>query len=267
MKAGYLQFEPEFGSPSKNIGKIKELISSTDFDLIVIPELANSGYLFTSQDEVRELSEIIPDGEYCCVLKEISASKKSYIVSGICERDRDTYYNSAILVYPNGQIKTYRKIHLFYEEKLWFSQGNFPFTVHEIEVVGTGKVKIGMMVCYDWIYPEAARTLSLIGAQIICHPANLVMPYCQDAMVTRALENGIFTITANRIGKEKRRNKELTFTGMSEIINPRGKILHRASIDSSEVFIKEIDPTESDNKDINPMNNIISDRREEYYYK
>lgn len=267
MKIGYLQFNPEFGNPEKNLKRIKELISGFDFDLIVIPELANSGYLFTSLDEVKSLSEKIPEGEYCNALKEISISKNAFIVSGICESEGDSYYNSSVLVYPDGQIHTYRKIHLFSEEKLWFTPGNHPFTVYEISGSTFGKVKIGMMVCYDWIYPEVTRTLSLKGAQIICHPANLVMPYCQDAMVTRALENGVFTITANRTGKEVRKKKELVFTGMSEIINPRGKILHRGSVDLEEVFISEIDPSESNDKNINPMNNLVKDRREEFYYK
>jgi predicted amidohydrolase len=267
MKVGYLQFNPEFGNPKRNLKRIKELISGIDFDLIVIPELANSGYLFTSLDEVKSLSEKIPEGDYCKALREISISRKAYIVSGICERKGDLYYNSSVLISPGGQIHTYRKIHLFYEEKLWFTPGNLPFTVYEINGHAFGKVKIGMMVCYDWIYPEVTRTLSLRGAQIICHPSNLVMPYCQDAMVTRALENGVFTITANRIGKEIRKKKELVFTGMSEIVNPRGKILHRSPSDVEEVFITDIDPSESNDKNINAMNNLVKDRREEYYYK
>lgn len=267
MKVGYLQFNPEFGDPENNLKRIKELTSGIDFDLLVIPELANSGYLFSSLDEVKSLSELIPEGIFCIALKEICDSKKAYIVSGICERDGNSYYNSSILISPEGKIHTYRKIHLFYDEKLWFTPGNLPFTVYEIRGTEFGKVKIGMMVCYDWIYPEVTRTLSLKGAQIICHPANLVMAYCQDAMVTRALENGVFTITANRIGKEIRGKKELVFTGMSEIVNPRGKILHRSPVDNEEVFISEIDPSESNDKNINPMNNLVKDRREEFYYK
>src|SRR5438552_1844784 len=197
MKAGYLQFKPEFGNPEINIQKIEHLTENKYFDLLVIPELANSGYFFSEISEVEKASEEIPGGEFCTALKKICAQKNAYIVSGICERFEDKFYNSSILVHPSGEINTYRKIHLFNEEKLWFQPGDLKLEVYQIEGE-FGKVKIGMMICYDWIYPEIARTLALKGAQIICHPANLVMPYCQDAMFTRALENHVFTITANR---------------------------------------------------------------------
>ena len=267
MKAGYLQFKPEFGEPDRNIKKIENLLSDKDFDLIVVPELANSGYLFSAKDEIEKLSEAVPGGKFCSSLKKIAEAKEAFIVSGICEKDNGKFYNSSVLVEPDGKIHTYRKVQLFYEEKLWFEPGDDPPGVYEIENSRFPKVTIGMMICFDWIFPEVARTIALKGAKIICHPANLVMPYCQDAMVTRAIENGVFTITANRIGKDIKQNKELYFTGMSEIVNPKGNILHRAAKDKEEVIIIDIDPAEASDKNINPMNNLFSDRREDIYFK
>ena len=81
------------------------------------------------------------------------------------------------------------------------------------------------MICFDWVIPEAARTLALKGAQIICHPSNLVMPYCQKAMYARAVENHVFIITPNRIGKDENSGKEVSFTGGSIILNPKGDYL------------------------------------------
>jgi predicted amidohydrolase len=267
LKAGYLQFKPEFGEPEKNISKIEDFLSDKDFDLIVVPELANSGYLFSAKEELEKLSETIPDGKFCTSLKKIAKAKAGFIVSGICERDDGKFYNSSVLVEPDGKVHTYRKVQLFYEEKLWFEPGKRPLQVYQIESSRFPKITVGMMICFDWIFPEVARTLALKGAKIICHPANLVMLYCQDAMVTRALENGVFTITANRIGKDIKQNKELYFTGMSEIVNPKGKILHRGTEDKEEVFIIEINPSEASDKNINPMNNLFSDRREDIYFK
>ncbi|MEZ4690386.1 MAG: nitrilase-related carbon-nitrogen hydrolase [Ignavibacteria bacterium] len=86
-----------------------------------------------------------------------------------------------------------------------------------------------MMICFDWFFPETARTLALKGAQIICHPSNLVMAYCQTAMFTRALENRVFTITANRIGYDVRENKELFFTGESVIVSLKVNISAEAA--------------------------------------
>jgi len=76
-----------------------------------------------------------------------------------------------------------------------------------------------MMICFDWFFPESARTLALKGAQLILHPSNLVMPYCQDAMITRSIENRVFSITSNRIGREGGYN----FTGKSQIVSFDGK--------------------------------------------
>jgi len=267
MLVSYLQFQPVFGDVQKNIQRINELIKDKSFDLLVLPELSNSGYLFVSEDEVQKYSEVIPNGIFCRALKEISRYKNAYIVAGICEKASDGFYNSAVLVKPTGEVITYRKIQLFYEEKKWFKPGNKPLTVHEITGDRFGKVKIGMMVCFDWIFPEVARTLALKGAQIICHPANLVMPYCQDAMVTRALENHVFTITANRTGIEKNDGKEMIFTGLSEIVNPKGIVLNRSNDNIEECVVLEIDPDEALNKNINPHNNLFTDRREEFYFK
>ncbi|HMS32845.1 MAG TPA: nitrilase-related carbon-nitrogen hydrolase [Ignavibacteria bacterium] len=267
MKTGFLQFKPEFGNPEINTDRIKELISDAEFDLLVLPELANTGYLFTDKSELEELSEEIESSKFCDELKNICKEKNAYIVSGISERYKDKFYNSSVLVSPDGKIITYRKIHLFDREKLWFTPGDTPLQVHEIDTAENGKVKIGMMICFDWIFPETARTLALKGAQIICHPSNLVMSYCQTAMFTRALENHVFTITANRTGTEKRGDKELTFTGESVIVNTRGKYLCRGGKDTEEICIAEIDPSEALSKNISDSNDLFVDRREEFYEK
>src|SRR4030095_4602803 len=261
MRAGYLQFQPVFGEPEKNIEKILELTSGKNFDLLVMPELSNSGYLFSSKSELEKCAERVPDGFFCKAILNLSKEKNAFIVCGLAEKEGEKFYNSSILAFPNGTIKLYRKIHLFNEEKRWFEPGNKPFEMYEI----TNKVKVGMMICYDWIYPESARTLTMKGAQIICHPSNLVMPYCQDAMYARAVENRIFTITANRIGKEINGGKELFFTGQSVILNPIGIYLQRGSSDKEECIIVEIEPEMALNKKMNEYNSIFEDRREEMY--
>ena len=122
------------------------------------------------------------------------------------------------------------------------------------------------MICFDWYYPEAARTLALKGADILCHPSNLVLPHCPDAMVTRSLENRVFSITANRVGQEARGGKPpLTFIGKSEVISPKGQILHRAPIDKEELMIVDIDIKEARDKSINPYNDLLQDRRPHLY--
>ncbi len=198
--------------------------------------------------------------------EKICSERNSFIVCGICERNEDKFFNSSVLVYPDGKIFTYRKIHLFDDEKLWFTPGDKSFSVYEIGNYKFEKVKIGMMICFDWIFPETSRTLALQGAQIICHPSNLVMSYCQRAMFTRAIENRVFTITANRTGKDVNGEKVLSFTGESVIVSPYGEYLCRSGADSEEVCIVEIDSAEALDKNITPHNNLFEDRREEFYY-
>ena len=122
-----------------------------------------------------------------------------------------------------------------------------------------------MMICFDWIFPEIARCLALMGADIICHPANLVMPYCQDSMKTRSLENHIYTVTANRIGEENRGEYNFTFTGKSQITDCSGNIIFRASENKEEVYYADIKIEEARNKNINDMNNLWLDRQIMYY--
>jgi predicted amidohydrolase len=129
-----------------------------------------------------------------------------------------------------------------------------------------GKARIGIMVCFDWFFPEAARSLALAGAEIICHPANLVLPYCPDAMVTRCLENRVFAITANRTGSEMRGGKKrLIYIGRSEVVDPGGRILFRAPRNREALRILEIDPREARDKALNRYNHLLRDRRADLY--
>jgi predicted amidohydrolase len=261
MKAAFYQFSPEFGNVWANVEKMTGALSSVNADLIVLPELFNTGYQFTTKDEAEALSEEIPSGYTTQRLIEISRERSVYIAAGVAERDGDTLYNSAVLTGPEGFMGVYRKTHLFFEEKLWFSPGDTGFRVWKT-FIGN----IGLMVCFDWFFPESARTLALKGADVIAHPSNLVLPYCPEAMITRCLENRVFAVTANRIGKEERGGKEaLEFIGTSEIVSPKGKVLYRASRDGEEMGMAEIDVTEARDKDLNQYNNLFEDRRPELY--
>ncbi|MBI5286767.1 MAG: acyltransferase [Deltaproteobacteria bacterium] len=261
MKVGFLQTAPEFGRVKKNVEHMFHLLEGIDVELLVLPELFNTGYQFAMKDEVKHLSEEVPDGFTTQALIYKAKEKGLYTVAGIAERVRDRYFNSAILVGPKGFIGVYRKVHLFDMEKLWFSPGEDGFPVFDI-----GKARVGLMVCFDWLFPEVARVLALEGADIICHPSNLVLPYCPEAMITRCLENRVFAITANRIGKEERiPGKPLTFIGKSQVISPKGEILYRASEDKEEANIIEIRHEEARDKMITPENHIFRDRRKELY--
>lgn len=261
-KIGVCQFEPKLLDVSYNLKKMETLIQDIDADLIVFPELATSGYLFKSMDEVKKVSESSKDGPTAELFKRLAQEKNCSFVVGFSEKSHGKYYNSSLLINPDREVHVYRKTHLFFEEKKWFEPGDTGFQV----VKAKGGIQVGLMICFDWIFPESARTLALKGAEIICHSANLVLPWCQQAMVTRSLENRVFSITSNRTGLEKNGDSELYFTGMSQILNTKGEILTAFNKIEEGIKIVSIDPDESKNKDITDYNNILKDRREEMYY-
>jgi predicted amidohydrolase len=261
MRVAYYQFNPRFGECDANIARCVDRIRSVEADLLVLPELFATGYQFVSVSEVREMAEEGADGPVLSAMRDLAREKDLFIVGGFAEKEGSQLYNSSFLIGPQGLIDIYRKSHLFMEEKLWFTPGNTPYRVHDI-----GLAKIGMMICFDWLFPEVARILALQGADIICHPANLVLPYCPQATITRALENRVFIILANRIGHEERGDKKrLTFIGNSRIVNPWGEILVDSPSDTEEIRIIEIDPQKSRDKTLAGMNDIFRDRRKEFF--
>jgi 5-aminopentanamidase len=261
MRVGYYQNNPEFGKVVENLDRIAAALETAEADLLVLPELCASGYQFVSTDEVRGLAEPVPSGRTTKRLLDLAKHRQMVIVAGLPEQAGTAYYNSAVAVGPQGFIGCYRKTHLFFEETLFFTPGDTGFQVWDI-----GPAKIGVMICFDWYYPEAARTLALKGADIICHPSNLVLPNCPDSMPVRCLENRVFAVTCNRTGSEARHGKDrLTYIGSSEIVSPHGAILQRAPRDVEALCVVEIDPAEARNKSVTPYNDLLRDRRESLY--
>jgi len=259
MRIGFVQTAPVFGEKQLNFDAVRELLPGCKADLLVLPELFATGYTFTSVDEVKALAESA-DGETSAFARQLSVSTGAAIIAGFIERQNDCYYNASLMADASGMIATYRKIHLFNREKLWFSPGNRP-----PEVVTVNNVNIGMMICFDWIFPETCRSLALKGAQIIAHPANLVLPWAQQAMITRCIENRLFAVTANRIGREQRGEDDFTFTGQSRITGCKGEILASAADDEPCVQVVEINPSLATDKTVNSFNDLLADRRNQFY--
>lgn len=260
MKVGFVQFNPLFGKKEKNLTTVANLLKDIDAELIVLPELFNTGYTFLDKIELNNLSEITTGPTFNFVLK-LARQHECAFAYGFAEKDNDMFFNSAALVAPDGLVGIYRKSHLYFEEKKLFTPGNTGFQVFDYK-----NTKLGLLVCYDWIYPEAMRTLAIKGAQIILHCANLVMPYCPEAHKTRALENGVYIIMANRIGEEKRGERSYKFIGQSEIVAPRGEILYRAN-DEACMHVADIEPRLAIDKKMNDYNDLMKDRRDDLYFK
>ncbi|MBD3407623.1 MAG: hypothetical protein GF411_16015 [Candidatus Lokiarchaeota archaeon] len=258
VRIGIGQMQPVLLDKAENIARTNEMLeraAKSEVDVLVLPELANSGYAFQSGLEVRLVAEEVPNSEFCQILKKWSLNDRM-VIAGICEAYETSIYNSAV-VFANGELRTiYRKVNLFNQEVEWFEPGR-----KEPPVVEFNNHHYGIMICFDWAFPEIARILALKDAQVILHPANLVLPYCQNAMITRCIENHIFAVTANRIGKER----GLHFSGNSQIVSPKGEILCRLGENEVSIVYHDIDLEEADNKMITKRNHVLRDRTPELY--
>lgn len=259
MIAAAVQTRPEFGRVERNVERALELAGSVRADLYVLPELFATGYLFESRDELLSLAEAV-DGPTGRALAAFSRRSGSVVFAGHAELAGDRVHNASLL-YEKGELRcVYRKLHLFAEEGRIFDTSD-----GRPQVVETTAGRLGPMICFDWVFPEMARSLALGGAQVLAHCANLVLPYCQRAMVTRSIENGVFTVLANRVGTDERAGGRLTFTGGSEIVDNRGRVLAAASTDHEEAIVAEFDPAAADDKWITPRNHLFEDRRPDLY--
>jgi predicted amidohydrolase len=263
MRVGFYQFNPEFGEVARNLGAACAAVARAQADLLVLPELAASGYLFTSREEVERLSETLP-GPATDRLQAACAESGCRVVIGLAERAPGAggpqFFNSAVLVGPSGLEGVYRKAHLFNTEKQYFTPGD-AFPLFEVE-----GVKVGLLVCFDHMFPEAARSLALQGAEVVCHPSNLVLPeYAQLTTRVRSIENRVFWVMCNRYGSESRGGTTLRYTGVSQITAFDGKVLARTEPEGDSLTVVEIDPHRARNKVITDHNDLFADRRLDLY--
>jgi len=258
LTVAVIQTHPVFGHLEENVEVALDFIPD-GCDLAVLPELFNTGYQFKDRQEAFGMAEdLTSDGEPGLATRRLiraAAESGTTIVAGLAEKDGDRLFNSSVLFRPDGSRDIYRKVHLFMDEKSIFTPGDLGFPV--FEACGT---TIGMMICFDWIFPEAARSLSLAGAEIICHPSNLLLPWCQAAMVTRCQENMVYAMTSNRVGSENRTGTELTFSGRSQVVSPLGERLAGLDKDETGVAAATVELVEKD-KLFTPGNDLWKDRR------
>lgn len=265
MIVSLIQTSPTLGAVEANLDAAERAVGETEADLVVLPELFATGYFFESTGQARALAEPVPGGPTVQRLERWARDTGATLVAGVAESSGVHLFNSAVVVTPNGWLGTYRKTHLFYEETLHFAPGDTGFGVWTCTDKGGRSYRLGVMVCFDWLFPESARALALAGADVIAHPSNLVMPHCPAAMPYRALENGVFTATANRVGTESNGRETLTFIGQSRICSPRAHVLAEAPVDAPAVVSAEFDPREARDKAYNAYNDRFASRRPDLY--
>lgn len=259
MRLSVLQYAPRFGDVQANLDHVERMLASVRADVVVLPELFQTGYLFTSREELPRLAESL-EGPTLARVRTWAKDLDAALCVGFAEATPQGCFNSAVVFGPEGLLAHYRKIHLFDREKLWFEPGNLGFPVFEYR-----GARLGVMVCFDWRFPESARSLAFAGADVILHPSNLVLPWCPDAMITRALENNVFIATSDRWGVEERNGVRLRFIGRSQVVDPRGRRLAQLGEEEDGVISVEIDPALARNKQVTEHNHLFEDLRPDHY--
>jgi len=257
-----IQFKPIFGEIETNISIITEKIKSISADILIFPEMALSGYFFLTENEVYEIAEEF-SGKVIQDFQVLATEYNKILFIGFPERFDNKFYNSVAILFPNRELsRCYRKTHLFYKEKNCFSSGDTGFfTIYDKD----RDIRIGTMICYDWRFPEAARTLALKGADLIVCPSNLVTTLWHQVMPARAIENKVYFVVINRIGREERNGEELFFNGESAIYGYNGERLAKAGVEEEKVIYANIEPALTRKKSFNEFNDVFKDRRPDLY--
>ena len=270
LRVASIQMEPAIADKAANLAKITDRITEAAAGgarLAVLPELANTGYVFESREEALSLGEEVPGGRSSDVVTAAAASSGIQVVIGLTERDDDKLFNSSALFGPEGYVGKFRKVHLWGEENLIFEPGDLGFPIFHTPVG-----RIGTFICYDGWFPESYRTCALTGADIICIPTNWVPIPGQDpgreAMATvlcmaSAHSNSVVVVAADRVGTERGQ----PFIGQSVIVSHTGwPLAGPASAIEEQILFADVDLAAARrDRSWNPFNNPLRDRRPEAY--
>jgi N-carbamoylputrescine amidase len=268
MRVASVQMEPIIGEKRANVARSIEFIEAAadrGAELVVLPELANTGYVFCDRQEARALAEPVPGGETVLAWSAVAAQRKLCIVAGINERQGDALFNSAVVIGPQGYLGRYRKVHLWADEKKIFLPGDLGFPVFDMPFG-----RLAVAICYDGWFPETYRAAALQGADILCVPTNWVPMPAQPAdrlamanmlIMAGAHCNSIVIACADRIGVERGQ----AFEGQSLIVDRRGwPIAGPASRDREEILMAEVDLL-AGRQVLGEFNDVLGDRRPDVY--
>jgi N-carbamoylputrescine amidase len=265
-----IQMNPVFGDVAGNVARSVALIgeaAAKGAQVIVLPELANTGYVFQSRREAFALAEPVPDGPTTRAWAAAAAEHGAVVVAGITERDGDRLFNSAAVIGPEGWIGTYRKLHLWCDENLWFEPGD-----SGVPVFATPLGRIGVAICYDGWFPETFRLAALQGADLVCVPTNWVPipgqaadqpPMANILHMAAAHANSLFIACADRVGVERGQ----PFVGRSLIVSQAGwPVGGPASETEEEIVLASVALGDARRKrNWNAFNQPLRDRRTDVY--
>jgi N-carbamoylputrescine amidase len=271
MRVACAQYAVRNGDPDANLERSEIAILDAvrvGADLVVLPELANSGCDLPSRERAWDLAEEVVDSEasYGPTLRawrRVAEETGIFIVGGFLEREGGSLYNSAAVVGPDF-FGRYRKTHFWSEEKLLYEPGR------ELQIFETPLCNIGALICYDAWFPEAARTLALCGADLLCIPANAPDDWVPEGRrrggltmlnihaISHANANRLFVACANRVGDD--------YLGRSCIVDTSGGVLAFGSATKEELVSAEIDIKRARReKQLTKLSHAFGDRNSDVY--
>jgi predicted amidohydrolase len=260
------QLAPVFGDTEANRARAAAAIeqaASSGAQLVVLPELCISGYVFEDAAEALSLAEPL-SGPTVASWLELARRHELVIVGGICERDENgSVCNSAVVVDETGLRATYRKAHLWDREQQVFAAGDA-----SPPVVDTAAGRVGVAVCYDAFFPELMRGLALAGADLIAVPMNSpvmgeqLRPLGAELVlaIAAAHVNRVFVAQADRAGRER----GVDWVQASAIVSPAGSLL-AGPLPGPRVLLADCDLEQARDKSLAPDNDVLADRRPELY--
>jgi 5-aminopentanamidase len=267
MRMAGVQMDVRLGEVAANLAAMSDKAreaAAHGAKLIVFPECALTGYGFDSRDEARPFAEPLP-GPATETMRQLCQELDVVIVFGLIEQAGERLFNAAAMVGPAGLLGGYRKVHLpWLGIDRYLDYGDRPFAIQSL-----GDVRIGLNICYDGGFPETARCLTLLGADVILLPTNWppgAEPAAEYAVNTRALENTVYYAAVNRVGVER----GCSFIGHSRICDPLGRTMAAANHTREEILYADIDVSRARNKHLirvpgtNEVNRL-ADRRPEMY--
>lgn len=268
VKVACLQMDVKIGNIDENINKSVSMINEAADNgavLIVLPEMANSGYNFNNKEEAIQLAENLNDSKSVKAWSKAAQDRNVYIVAGITEIHGADLYNSAVLIGPEGLIGKYRKLHLWEEEFLWFEPGNLGLPVFHTPIG-----RIGIVICYDMWFPELYAILAAQGADIVCVPTNWVtidsLPnnmknFGPTLAMAAAHSHGIYIAAADRVGTER----DMVFPGRSLIVRTAGIPIAGPADDTEQIIYGDCNFAKVRAHSSNKYNSSKKDRRLDVY--
>jgi predicted amidohydrolase len=267
MRIAAVQMDVKIGDVAENTRRMIDRLREArghGAEFVVFPECALTGYCFDSRAEALPFAQPIP-GPATAEFQEVCAELDCLATFGLLEAADGKLYNAAVLVGPDGVIASYRKVHLpWLGIDRYTDYGDRQFAVQECR-----GVNFGLNICYDAGFPESARVLTLLGADLIVLPTNWppgAECAAEYAINTRSLENTVYYMAVNRVGEER----GTRFIGQSRICDPLGRTLAHANHDDEEILYADIEPARSRQKHtirVPGTNEVdrLADRRPEMY--